>query len=86
MPNHVHALIKTPEPNLCRGMQHWLSGYANWYAKRNRRSGHLLQGRYKAFRVEDEGYYWNLVSLRRGQTWDSGLRSQEVSGTLTFVV
>jgi hypothetical protein len=26
------------------------------------------------------------AGLRRGQTWDSGLRSQEVSGTLTFVV
>ena len=60
MPNHIHALIKTPQPNLCRGMQHWLSGYANWYAKRNRRAGHLFQGRYKAFPVEDEGYYWNL--------------------------
>jgi REP element-mobilizing transposase RayT len=60
MPNQIHALIKTPQPNLCRGMQHWLSGYANWYAKRNRRSGHLYQGRYKAFPVEDEGYYWNL--------------------------
>ena len=34
MPNHIHALIQTPEPNLARGMQHWLSGYANWYAKR----------------------------------------------------
>jgi len=22
--NHVHALIHTPEPNLARGMQHWL--------------------------------------------------------------
>ena len=42
MPNHIHALIKTPQPNLCRGMQHWLSGYANWYAKRNRRTGHLF--------------------------------------------
>jgi REP element-mobilizing transposase RayT len=60
MPNHIHALIRTPQPNLARGMQHWLSGYANWYAKRNRRSGHLYEGRYKAFPVEDEGYYWNL--------------------------
>jgi putative transposase len=60
MPNHIHALIKTPQPNLCQGMLHWLSGYANWYAKRNRRSGHLFQGRYRAFPVEDEGYYWNL--------------------------
>ena len=34
MPNHIHALIKTLEPNLCRGMQHWLPGYANWYARR----------------------------------------------------
>ena len=25
MPNHIHALIRTPHPNLCRGMQHWLS-------------------------------------------------------------
>lgn len=41
-------------------MQHWLSGYANWYAKRNQRTGHIYQGRYKAFPVEDEGYYWNL--------------------------
>lgn len=40
---HVHALIKTPEPNLCRGMQHWLSGYANWYAKRNRRTSATLR-------------------------------------------
>lgn len=60
MPNHIHALIQTPEPNLARGMQHWLSGYANWYAKRNGRTGHLYQGRYKAFLVEDAGYYWTL--------------------------
>ncbi len=30
MPNHIHVLLRTPEPNLGSGMQHWLSGYANW--------------------------------------------------------
>ncbi|TWU25330.1 chromosomal replication initiation protein [Novipirellula galeiformis] len=60
MPNHIHLLLQTPEPNLARGMQHWLSGFANWYAKRNRRVGHLFQGRYKAFLVEDAGYFWSL--------------------------
>lgn len=60
MPNHIHLLLTTPEPNLSSGMQHWLSGYANWYAKRNRRSGHLFQGRYKSYLVEDESYYWTL--------------------------
>ena len=53
MPNHIHVLLRTPEPNLGSGMQHWLSGYANWYAKRNRRTGHLFQGRY--FRSQAAG-------------------------------
>lgn len=60
MPNHIHVLIQTPEPNLASGMQHWLSGYANWYAKRNQHTGHLYQGRYKAYLVEDAGFYWTL--------------------------
>ena len=42
-------------------MQHWLSGYANWCAKRNQRTGHVFQGRYILKRMlafasgEDEG-------------------------------
>ncbi len=60
MPNHIHLLLRTPEPNLSSGMQRWLSGYANWYAKRNQRTGHLFQGRYKSFLVEDETYFWTL--------------------------
>ncbi len=43
MSNQIHALLQTPEPNLASGMQHWVSGYANGYAKRNRRTGHLYQ-------------------------------------------
>lgn len=60
MPNHIHVLLQTPAPNLSAGMQHLLSGYANWYAKRNRKGGHLLQGRYKSFLVEDTSYLWTL--------------------------
>ena len=60
MPNHIHVLLRTPEPNLASGMQHWLSGYANWYAKRNQRTGHLYQGRYKSFLVENDSYFWTL--------------------------
>ena len=60
MPNHIHLFIKTPKPNLSRGMQYLLSGYANWYAKRHQRTGHLFQGRFKAELVEDESYFWTL--------------------------
>jgi REP element-mobilizing transposase RayT len=58
MPNHVHLLVQTPQANLSRGMQYLLSGYANWYAKRYHRSGHLFQGRFRGELIEDETYFW----------------------------
>jgi len=60
MPNHIHLLFRTPQPNLSRGMQYLLSGYANWFAKRHDRPGHLFQGRFRGELIEDETYYWNV--------------------------
>ena len=60
MPNHIHLFLKTPQPNLSAGMQYLLSGYANWFSKRHQRPGHLFQGRYKSFVVEDDSYFWTL--------------------------
>jgi len=58
MPNHIHLFFRTPQPNLSKGMQYLLSGYANWYAKRHRRTGHLFQGRFKGELIEEESYFW----------------------------
>ena len=58
MPNHLHLIFRTPQPNLSRGMQRLLSTYANGFAKRHRRPGHLFQGRFKGELVEDETYFW----------------------------
>jgi REP element-mobilizing transposase RayT len=55
--NHLHLLLKTPRPNLSRGMQAFLSAYALYAARRRRRSGHVFQGRYRAEMIEDESYY-----------------------------
>ncbi len=60
MPNHIHLFFRTPEPNLSRGMQYLLSGYANWFNARHRRSGHLFQGRFKGELVEDDRYFWSV--------------------------
>ena len=60
MPNHVHLFFRTPRPNLSRGMQYLLSGYANWFNTRHRRSGHLFQGRFKGELIEDESYFWSV--------------------------
>ena len=61
MSNHLHLVLKTPEPNLARGMQGFLSSYANAWARRHRFSGHVFQGRYRTELVEDETYVWTVT-------------------------
>jgi putative transposase len=62
MGNHFHLLAQTRRANLSRWM-HWLMvAYTVYFNRRRRRSGHLLQGRYKSFVVE-EGEY--LLALSR---------------------
>jgi REP element-mobilizing transposase RayT len=54
MPNHVHLLIETQEPNLGRGM-HCLHGlYARLFNEKYVRVGHLFQGRFGSRRLYDE--------------------------------
>jgi putative transposase len=56
MTNHFHLVIRTPQPNLSRGM-HWLNGrYAGWYNRTHRRSEHLFHGRFHAFLIDEEAY------------------------------
>jgi REP element-mobilizing transposase RayT len=59
--NHLHLVLKTPRPNLARGMQSFLSSYANAWARRHRFAGHVFQGRYRTELVEDETYLWVLT-------------------------
>jgi REP element-mobilizing transposase RayT len=58
--NHLHLLVKTPRSNLARGMQGFLSSFAQWTARRRNRPGHLFQGRYQTGLIEDETYYWTV--------------------------
>jgi putative transposase len=61
MSNHVHVVLKTPVPNLARGMQTFLSAYANAWSRRHRFNGHVFQGRYRTELVEDESYLWTVT-------------------------
>jgi putative transposase len=61
MSNHFHLVIQTREANLSRGM-HWLNGtYAGWFNKQHGRWGHLFGGRFKAFLVETENYFAEVL-------------------------
>jgi len=60
MNNHYHLFLRTPQANLSQAM-HWLNGtYTVRFFRRHRRDGHLLQGRYKAVLVADEGHWLHL--------------------------
>src|SRR5271165_3864766 len=52
--NHYHLLLETPEANLSRTVQWFNVSYCVWFNRRHRRAGHLLQGRFGAFIVEDD--------------------------------
>jgi REP element-mobilizing transposase RayT len=60
MGNHYHLLLETPRPNLSSGMQRLNGRYTQWFNRRHRRSGHLLQGRYKAILVERDPHLLEL--------------------------
>jgi len=60
MPDHIHLFLWTTRPNLWRGMQYLLSGYANGFNRHHNRGGHLFQGRFKGELIEDESYFWNV--------------------------
>ena len=61
MDNHYHLLMETPNGNLCRTMQYVNSSYTTYYNVKNKRNGHLLQGRYKSILVEKD--YWIMHCL-----------------------
>jgi len=60
MGNHFHLLLETPLGNLSRGMQRINGRYTQWFNRRHRKIGHLLQGRYKAILVEKEAHLLEL--------------------------
>jgi REP element-mobilizing transposase RayT len=61
MTNHYHLLLETPEANLSRGMRHLNGVYTQAFNRRHGRSGHVLQGRFKAIVVEKETHLLELA-------------------------
>ena len=53
MINHFHVHLRTGEANLGAYMQSFLTSFTSMYNHRHDSCGHVLQGRYKAFLVED---------------------------------
>ena len=61
MYNHVHLLLRTGSYSLSTVMRRLLTGYAQFFNRRHKRHGHLLQNRYKSILCEEEPYLLELV-------------------------
>jgi REP element-mobilizing transposase RayT len=60
MDNHYHLMIETPEGNLAAGMRQLNGVYTQRFNRRQRRVGHLFQGRFKAIVVDRDSYLLEL--------------------------
>jgi putative transposase len=62
-PNHFHLIVRTDrDADLGRWMQRLLMAHARRYYRHYGTTGHVWQGRFKAFPVEDDDH---LVTVRR---------------------
>lgn len=61
MPNHFHFLIRQKQDGGIKKFMHKLgAGYANYFNKKNARSGTLFQGRYKAIEIKGHSHLLHL--------------------------
>lgn len=62
MPNHFHLVIYTKySDNLSKALHLISSSYVRYYNRKYKISGHLWQGRYKSFIVEQDSYLLVLL-------------------------
>jgi REP-associated tyrosine transposase len=92
MSNHFHLLVRTGKAPLSRNMRVLMSGYAGYFNRRHKRSGHVFQNRYKSIICEEETYFLELVRylhlnpIRAKKVKDlSGLDSYKYCGRSAIV-
>jgi len=89
MGNHVHLVARTHRPNLGRWM-HWVTvAYTVFFHRRHRTSGHLFQGRYKSFLVQEGNYLLGLsrylhLNPVRGRSLGRGTPSERRKGLRAY--
>jgi len=73
MSNHYHLLLRTHAANLSRAIQ-WLGvTYSVWFNRRHGRAGHLFQGRFKSFLVQDDRYFTAMCLYIHGNPLRAGI-------------
>jgi putative transposase len=61
MNNHYHLLLETTKDNLSLIMRSLNAQYASFFNKKEKRVGHLWQGRFKSMYISDEVYLHTVI-------------------------
>jgi hypothetical protein len=59
---HFHLLLSTPDGNPSGFMRHFNISYRAAFNRRHGRVGHLSQGRYKAFLIDADKFFWRYLA------------------------
>jgi putative transposase len=74
MPNHFHLLVKVQKgENLSCGMQWFMTTHVRRYHRHYRSSGHIWQGRYKSFAIQDDDHFLTVARYVEGNPVRAGL-------------
>jgi putative transposase len=77
MPNHFHFVVRPNEDgDLSRWMQWLLTTHVRRYLKHHHQSGHVWQGRFKAFATQDDDHLVTVVRYVERNPLRAGLVSQ----------
>jgi putative transposase len=62
MPNHFHLVLQPSTPNAISAfMQWWLTSHVRRYHRHYRSHGHVWQGRFKSFPIQQDGHFLTVL-------------------------
>jgi REP element-mobilizing transposase RayT len=86
MSNHFHLIVKTNLANLSEFMRHFLVTYTVRFNRRQKKTGHLFQGRYKSLLVEEDEYLLPLSRyIHLNPVRDKGPESEDAKGLRKYL-
>jgi len=74
MPNHFHLVVQPTQGNqLSKGMQWLMTSHVRRYHKSNGPSGHIWEGRFKSFLVQEDEHLITVLRYLEGNPVRAGL-------------
>ena len=74
LPNHFHFVIRCPKAaRLCQWMQWLMTSHVRRYHKHYGSSGHVWQGRFKSFLIQEDAYLFNVFRYVEANPFRAGL-------------